>query len=187
MKRIFPSNSAPALSQDMPLLKLGFCVNAVGEQELIDYGIAPELIWMRGRGMENLEYVLRCYRGRPGVLAVADDLRIFGDSRTDIFAKVRDLEILGIVVFDVVANDNNALSLVERALKAKSAQAGMKNHRTARRRGQRGGVAKGNAAAARRDARIEDKIAIRLCASRLTWEEKAEILDMPLSTIQRHY
>jgi hypothetical protein len=34
---------------------------------------------------------------------------------------------------------------------------------------------------------ISANFARRLCASRLTWKEKADILDMPLSTVQRHY
>lgn len=180
-------NRAPKGSEQPPLVRIGFCKDAGGEAELTKAGMAPDLIWQRGRGMESLDYALRYFRGRSGVLAVADDLRIFGDTRKAIFAQVGELEAMDIRITDVRDKCSDHLALIQRSLVAISASAGMRNHRTARRRGRMGGDAKRAAEAIRRNVLVDDGIAMRLCASRLTWSEKSEILGLPLSTIQRHY
>lgn len=179
---------AQSQPQTAALLKLGYCINSKGEDQLVADGIEPELIWMRGRGAEDLDYALRYFRGRPGTLAVADDLRVFGPTRKDICGTMARLHESKIVVEDVRTGNRNPHELEHLALIALSSSASMKNHRTARRRGSKGGNAKREAEAARRSAQIADDIALRLCASaKLTWLEKSEILGMTPSTIQRHY
>lgn len=178
-------NSAP-----QKILAIGYCTDDLSEKVLREHGIDADLIWQKGRGVECLDYALRYFRGRPGVLAVAEDLRLFGDARKAIFDQVRELNTLGITVRDVVANDDDPLSLVERALVAKSKSAGMKNHRTARRRGSKGGLAKKLAAEATRNAILAHDIVVRLCSHpKLTKRDCAEILGPPfsLSTLIRNY
>lgn len=183
------SNSAPQLSEQ-PVLTLGFCFDLAGEAKLLAAGIPKEMIWRRGDQMACLDHALRYFRQRPGILAVVDDLRIFGESRRAIIAQQHDLKARGILVLDVVTNDNDELSLLDRALKALSSSAGMRNHRTARRRGAKGGEAKGIAAQMRRNARVADDIVERLCSlPQLTWKLCAWVLGEGFSaaSLNRHY
>lgn len=179
------SNSAGA-----PVLTIGYCTDDKSEKALIAQGVPAEQIWRRDRDLHALEFALRYPRGRETILVVAEDLRIFGESRKAIIAQQQALKARGIIVLDVVANDNGELSLLDRALKALSSSAAMRNHRTARRRGARGGVAKGVAAQVRRNARVADDIVQRLCSlPQLTWKLCAWVLGEGFSaaSLNRHY
>ena len=177
---------APATPpHQFPLLTIGWATNPEGEARMQKERI--ERIWMRGRGAEALDDAIYEFRGRPGGLAIDTDLRIFGHTQRDILAKASELHKAGIRIIDIDRPTADPHELVHRALRALHASQPIRNHRTARRRGRTGGLAKAANEAIRRAGLISDDIAIRLCASRLHWKEKAEILGMPISTIQRHY
>jgi hypothetical protein len=180
--------TGPGLPFDTHLLVLGFCTDKAQEAELIEYGVEPDLIYMRGRGVESLSWCVDKLRHDPGEICVATDLRIFGNTKQEITDWLCLFHLQGVKVRDVITGETNPFELEKRAHKLLNSGTGMKDHRMARRRGGLGGKAKGNAASARRNALVDDRIAIRLCATKkLTWDEKAKILDMPKATIQRHY
>lgn len=183
-------NSAHALPQTEAVLTLGYCVDLAGEAKLLASGIPKEMIWRRGDQVESLDFALRYFRKRTGILAVVDDLRIFGESRKAIIAQQHDLKARGILVLDIVANDNDELSLLDRALKALSSSAGIRNHRTARRRGAKGGEAKGIAAAAQRNAVLAHEIVRRFVKeSGLSLKRLAYLFGPPfnVSALRRHF
>jgi len=165
----------------------GFCVNREGEARLMANGVEPKSIYMRGRGAENMDWCLRSFRGRPGVLKVADDLTIFGQARQDIFGVTKALHTGKIGLCDVVTGETNPHELEHRALKILSSKNGACDPRTARKRGRIGGYRKGVTEKARRNAAVSDEIVERVCASRLTWDEKSFILGIPESTLRRNY
>lgn len=141
MKRVNTADRAP---QGHSLLTIGFCVDREGEAALSAAGV--ELIWMRGRGSESLEWAIDWLRDRPGVICVADDLRILGPTRKEIFARLAQFVRKGITLQDVRQPGLNSHELAERTLASINAASGMGNRRTARRRGAKGGLAKGAAA-----------------------------------------
>lgn len=170
----------------LPMLSVGFCIDLAGEEKLRKAGLGK--IWRRGNGAESLEDAIFEFRGRPGSLVAADDLRIFGLTQKDIFARCSSLADAEIKVVNVNHPRENIHDLQKRAFGALHASAPIRDRRTARRRGRQGGLAKAAAAETARATRIAPDIAQRLCASKsLTWKEKAEIIGMPLSTVQRHY
>lgn len=174
----------------LPMLSIGFCTDIAGEEKLHAAGV--ERIWRRGNGNESLDDAVFEFRGRPGAIVLVDDLRVFGTTQRDILAKASEItrktpDKAPIEIIDLTHPDEDVHMLVARALRALHAAAPIRNRRTARRRGRQGGLAKAQAAEAARATRIAPDIARRLCASRLTWKEIAEILGMPISTVQRHY
>lgn len=178
--------SARQPSPKLPPLTIGFCTDLAGEAKLQDVGV--ERIWRRGDGLQSLEDALYEFRGRPdGALAITDDLRILGLTRKAILATVSEITRAGVRIVSLIKPDFDIHQLIDQALGALHAAAPMRNHRTARRRGRIGGLAKAASAALARAVICAPEVAKRLCASRLTWEEKAFILGMPVSTIQRHY
>lgn len=83
------ANSAKPQLRHVSLKTLGFCVDKAGEAELLADGV--EHIWMRGRQAESLDWAIDFFRGEPGVLKVANDLRCLGPTRKEIFAYTADL------------------------------------------------------------------------------------------------
>lgn len=174
----------------LPLLTVGFCVDQEGEAKLIAAGVHPDQIWMRGRGAESLEWAVRWLRRRPGMVCVADDLRIFGASRKEISAWMARFHVQGVVVNDVVEEETNPHLLVQRAFVAIAASAGMRNHRTARRRGRLGGIGKGIAAAVERENGVPAWL-IRKIVNHpaLTWAIIKDLIGevASISTLRRRY
>lgn len=178
----------PVFQKGGPLFKrIGICKTPEGEKALRGHGIAPEHIWMCGRDLESVEEAKYYCRGRPAEFAITEDLRILGTTQKQIFETVSDLTKAGIQFIDLEHPADDIHAMQHRAFKAMHAANSVRNHRTARRRGSMGGTAKAANAAARRQAEISDAVALRLCASRLTWKEKSEILGMTFSTMQRYY
>lgn len=168
-------------------MHLGFCKTAEAEKELIDFGVLPINVWMVGRGAESLDEVIKRNRGEPGDLYVAEDLRVIGKTQADIFTGVKQLNKARITVHDINNPEATIEDLMQLAFKAMHSACAIRNHRTARRRGRQGGLAKAANAAARRRAEVSDEIARALWASRLTKKEKAAILRITISTGDRHY
>lgn len=172
----------------LPLLTIGFATNPAGEQRMKDWGI--ERTWMRGRDAETIEDAILDFRKRPGALAIDADLRIFGHTQREILAKASEVHKLDIRLVDIDRPTADAHELVQRALTALHSSRPIRNHRTARRRGRQGGLAKAAAAANERDRRIAPEIAERLCRhKKLAWADRLEILGegFTMSSIQRHY
>lgn len=136
-------NSADTAPRPVPLKTLGFCVDKAGEAELVEAGVEPKLIWMRGRHLENVDWAIDYFRGQPGVLKVANDLRVFGPTRKEIFARTSELSRRDIKVEDIRDPGANLSELEHKALVAMNAASGTKNRRQARYRGSKGGTAKG--------------------------------------------
>lgn len=183
-------NSAQPPPQTKALLTVGFCVNCEGEAQLIAAGVDPDLIWMRGGGAESLKWAINYLRGRSGMVCVADDLRIFGDSRKAISAQMAAFHVQGVIVRDVVRDENNPHVLTQAAFEAMAKSAGMRNHRTARRRGSLGGKSKAVAAELARAIRIDPEIARRLWSLKeITQKTKLWVLGegFTLSSCQRHF
>jgi hypothetical protein len=184
-KNVFSADRPPQSNQ---VMTLGFCVDCDGENELKAAGVTK--IWMRGRQSESVDWAISYFRGRPGILTVANDLRVFGPTRKEIFARTAELARRGITLRDVRQPDANMSELEHKALVAMSASCGTKNHRQARRRGSIGGLAKKASQEAKRNALLNRDIVMRLCAHpKLTWADRAEILGEPfsISSLQRHY
>lgn len=182
--------SPPTAPQSNPLMTVGFCVNREGEANLLASGIPEHRIWMRGRGAESLDYALRYFRDTKGVLAVADDLRIFGPTRKDIMSRMGDLHERGITIRDVVMSEENPHALAHRALTAISASSGTKDHRTARKRGRSGGIGKGIAAQVARDKDVPQWLVRNIVNDRdIPWDVKMRVLDNKFSqsTLRRRY
>lgn len=183
MRRVNTANRAP---QAVQLLTVGFCTDRDAEAELRAAGV--ERIWMRGRGMESADWAVSWLRGRPGVLAVASDLRCFGPTRKEIFARTADLARRGIALRDVRQPGLNAHELEERTLASINAASGMGNRRTARRRGAKGGMAKGVSAWRERDEIAPRDLIERMVAD-LGANKTAELLlnKISASTLRRKY
>jgi hypothetical protein len=179
-------NAAKNITVALPTLSIGFCTDLAGEESLRAAGV--ERVWRRGNGAESLDDAIFDFRGRPGALAITDDLRIFGLTQKEIFARCSALMNAGIKVIDITHPSDNIHDLQRRAFVALHAAAPIRNHRIARRRGRMGGLAKAAAAQAARDGRCSPDIVARLCRHpTLTWEDCAVILGphFSTSTLQR--
>lgn len=182
------SNSAITDPMSYPPLKLGLCTNEADEQALHDAGFDP--VWRIGNQKEGLKPLLGYPRGRYTVIGVAEDLRIIGDSRKAIFAKVRELKAANINFLNIRTNCSDELVLIELAQVAISKQAGMKNHRTARRRGRKGGEAKRVAAEDKRNAVMHSDAVWRFVhESGLSLKRLAYLLGPPYNpaALSRHF
>lgn len=159
--------------------------------ELTAAGITDRDIYIDGRGAESLSACLAAFRGRPGELVIAADLRVFGESRKAILDQLAMLERLKITVHDIANKETSQPLMMDRALSALADYKRWKgSKKVAASSGRRGGRAKGDAAAEARNAIMREDIIRRLCAApELPWKRKVEILGEPftLSTLRRHY
>lgn len=174
---------------DSDTLVLGYAQTKDEEEFLTSEGVTR--IWLKGRGAESLTEVLRAFRGRAGVLAIATDLRALCDpapKRAELVSAFAMMEKAKITVRDVRFPDETQAELLDRALKAVANARFTTNKHKARREGAKGGLAKGMAAAVRRNAEVSDAIARRLCAHpKLNWKDRAGILGMSVASIHRIY
>lgn len=160
-------------------LVLGYAQTKEQEANLMAYGV--QRIWLKGRGAESLAECLRAFRDRPGCLAIATDLRVLcgkaEPKRPDVVVALSALENRKITVGDVRHDTETHAQLQDRAFKAVANARFTTNKRKAKREGAKGGLAKGIAAQARRNARVADDIVERLCSlEKLTWKDCAWVL-----------
>jgi hypothetical protein len=59
-------------------IERAFCRNKEHTAAFRAYGLPDKLTWVDGRGAEDLEACIASFRGRPGKLLIAPDLRVFG-------------------------------------------------------------------------------------------------------------
>lgn len=179
-------NTAHQTPHSVRPMTLGFCVDKAGEAELLADGV--EHIWMRGRHAESLDWVIDYFRGRPGILKVANDLRCFGPTRKEIFTRTADLTRRGIKVVDVRDPGANLSELEHKALVSMNASSGIANKRQARYRGSKGGKAKGLSAWRERND-IAPEWLIRNMVTELGSRRTAALLENKISasSLDRHY
>jgi hypothetical protein len=168
----------------------GYCRHRDYLAPLKGMGLVDKVIWLEGRGAETLEWCLSSFRGRPGKLLVAPDLRVFGQAKRDIAAMMARLERARIRVVDIIhPQDETVSEMLQRAFVAISGSR-FRDKRTARRRGRSGGIGRGLAAAGKR-AEIAADWVIRNIVSdpAITWAQAVAIFDGKISeaTLRRHY
>lgn len=73
-------------------IERGFCQNKEHLAALRAYGLPDKLMYLDGRGVENLDACIASFRDRPGTLLIAPDLRVFGKSSKAIEATMARLE-----------------------------------------------------------------------------------------------
>lgn len=138
--------TSPTGTSAVQLLTVGFCTDKNQESQLRAAGV--ELVWMLGRGMEDLKWALSYLRGRAANLVIACDLRIFGETKKQILNALRDFELRGIKsVVDVSRPEDQTLAQrIKRAFDCIANARFMNDPRKAKRCGAKGGEAKGAAA-----------------------------------------
>jgi hypothetical protein len=172
-------------------IERAFCRNKEHLSAFRAYGLPDKLIWLDGRGAETLDRCLDSFRGRPGKLLVAPDLRVFGKSSKAVEATMARLEKARIRVVDVIHPQHETVSEMLGFARLKIATPRLRDRRTARRRGAQGGLANGEAARSRR-ARIDtDTLILNLVAEKdvIGWAVIRRVCGGEISeaTLRRHY
>lgn len=141
-------------------IERAFCRNKEHLPAFRAYGLPDKLIWLEGRGAETLDGCLDSFRGRPGKLLIAPDMRVFGKSSKAVEAVMDRLERARIKVVDIIHPQHLTVSQMLGFARTKIATPRLRDRRTARRRGAQGGQANGEAARSRR-AQIDTDALIR--------------------------
>lgn len=144
---------------------------------------------LKRRKAETLRYCIDVFRGRPGRIVLASDLRAFGDKKPEIKEALNRIEVAGLRVTDIThKEDNTHLKLLDRGLRAAANYRFARNSRLARRVGAAGGAGKGVAAWRERDEIAPRWLITRLIAQ-LGAVRTAAILDNKISasTLRRQY
>lgn len=172
-------------------IERAFCRNKEHLAAFRAYGMGEKLTYLDGRGAEDLDACLASFRGRPGRLLVAPDLRVFGKSIKAVEATMAHLERARIRVVDVIHPQHETVSEMLGFARTKIANPRFRDRRTARRRGATGGLAKGEAARSARTQIDTDRLIRNLVAERVVvgWDVIRRICGGKLSeaTLRRHY
>lgn len=183
------SSNAAAEVLSGNVLKRGFCRTKEELDRLYAIGLADKEIYMAGRGGENILYCIDAFRGRPGRIFLASDLRAFGDKKPEIKAAMNYIEAAGLRVTDIThKEDNTHLKLLDRGLKSAANYRFARNSRLARRVGSAGGKGKGLSGWRERDEIAPQWLIERLVAE-LGAKRTAALLDNKISasTLDRRY
>ena len=168
----------------------GFCTNKEHVPALKAYGISDKLIYVDGRGAEDLAACIATFRGRPGKLLIAPDLRVFGSSKKAVTGVMAQLERAKIQVIDVLhPQDETVSEMIQRASVLISGSR-FRDRRTARRRGAAGGEARGLAEQHSRAGIAPEWLVRNIVAeSSIAWPVKLRLLGGKISqsTLRRHY
>lgn len=154
------------------------------------HGLPAKDIWLDGRGAETFDRCLSTFRGRPGRLLIAHDLRVFGSTRPLVASIMERLEKARIAVMDLANPYDTTISQMLARANRLIAGGRFPDGRRARRLGQKGGLGRGRAAAARRDLVAAPDLIDRVVDDEtLTWEQRLRILGPTFSeaTLRRHY
>jgi DNA invertase Pin-like site-specific DNA recombinase len=165
----------------------GFCQNTDQEAGIVAYGVPARAVFQADRGAETLEHCLASFRGRPGTLILAQDIRAFGDTRRDVADIMARLEKARITVIDLTHREDVTVSqMLARAYQAIACNHFVGDRQKARRRGRKGGIARGESQASKReDAR---KLLDRIVDCReIDWNLKARITGISKHTLRRRY
>lgn len=148
MKR--SAKSTPTSPHSIPPMATGYCTNPAAKAVLLAAGLDQYRVYMRGDGDENFYWAVAADHDRGQPLYIAEPLTIFGESRKDIFAHTKILARRRIDLRDVRDLGLTVPEMEEEAFKSLAAKNGMRDKRTAKKRGRMGGNAKREAAIATR-------------------------------------
>lgn len=137
---------SPNGTADAQLLTVGFCTDKEQESQLKAAGV--DLVWMLGRGMEELRWALSYLRGRTARLIIACNLTIFGENKKQLLGTLRICEMKGVKEIIDIAHpeDETFAQRLKRAFDYISKARFLNDPRKAKRCGAKGGAAKGAAA-----------------------------------------
>lgn len=171
-------------------IERAFCRNKEQATWLLKHGLPEKAIYQDGRGAENLDECIASFRGRPGKLVIAHDLRVFGDSKREVAATMARLEKAHIRVVDI--SHPGDVTVSEMLHRANQAIAGyrFRDRRMARKRGSEGGTAKGLAEERARAGIAPDWLIRNLVAEQeISWPIKIRVLGGKISqsTLRRKY
>jgi hypothetical protein len=172
-------------------IERAFCRNKEHIPAFRAYGLSDRLIWIDGRGAENVERCLATFRGRPGKLFIAPDVRVFGLDKKSIARTMARLERAKIRVVDIIHPQDETISEMTQRASVLISRPRFADRRTARRQGREGGLAKGEVARSKR-AQIDTDTLIRNLVGeyrRLGWKAVIRICGGKLSesTLRRHF
>lgn len=190
MKRSGPvPNSNPDVETLMGQIR-GFCTSHKAKGVLLQYGLAEKHVYMLGTGAEDLDACTKAFRGRPGSLVLAEDLRAFGPTKKEVSERADALEKADIRIVDILHPEDQSYSaLVRRAHNAISNNH-LRKTDLARRQGKRGGLGRGISAWNKRDEVapkwLIDKIVNH---GQIPWKVKLDLLApyFTKATLYRHY
>lgn len=172
-------------------IERAFCMDKQHLPAFRAHSLPDKLIYVDGRGAETLEACITSFRGRPGKLLIAPDLRVFGKSSKAIEATMARLERAKIKVVDIIHPQHETVAEMLGFARNKIAKPRFRDRRTARRRGATGGLAKGEAARSARAQIDTDSLIRNLVAEHdvIGWPVIARICGGKLSpsTLRRHY
>lgn len=148
-------------------------------------------IFVEGRGAETFAACVAAIRG-PGTLGLVGGLRVFGDSRPAMMAKVRILRERRIHPYDLKTGVSDPVDLLDAAIASLNAHSRMgPDKRRPKRLGRHGGEMKGKRAKEHRDSIMNEDVVRRLCEHpALSWEDCSDILGGPpfsASTLRRQF
>lgn len=168
----------------------GFAISKEGRDVLLEYGLPEHAIFTRVVGVEDLAPCLATFRGRPGWLILAQDLRAFGPTKRAVADRADALEKAKVQILDVTHPEDTTYSaLLQRAQKAISG-ARFQDRRRAKRQGSHGGRAKGQRAQETREGLMPRWVIDRIVdEARIPWLVKIDLLGPHFSesTLRRHY
>ena len=169
----------------------GYAKTKEQEAALIAHGLLAKAIYLEERGAETLEACLATFRGRPGTLLIAHDLRALGASKRAVAEIMDRLELAKIRVQDIShPTDQTNAALIQRANVAISGARFHGDRPRARRQGRAGGHAKGVAAEGARSGLAPSWLVDRIVDHQaLSWALRVELLapHFSESTLRRHY
>lgn len=172
-------------------IERAFCRNKEHVPAFRACGLPDRLIWVDGRGAEDIERCLATFRGRPGRLLIAPDLRVFGPDKKSIARTMARLERAKIRVVDIIHPQDETISEMTQRASVLISRPRFLDRRAARRRGREGGLAKGEIARSKR-AQIDTDALIRNLVGeyrRIGWKAVIRICGGKLSqsTLRRHF
>lgn len=168
----------------------GYCTGKPHKAALRHYGLAEKHIYTLGVGLENIDPCIRSFRGRPGCLVLAEDLRAFGPTKNEVAERADALEKADIRILDLShPEDQSYAALVQRAHKAISGSR-FGNKSLAKRQGRAGGRGKGTA-----EWNMRDEVAPKWLIDKIVnhgqipWVVKMDLLApyFTQATLRRHY
>lgn len=169
----------------------GFCHTADQEAGIVAYGVPARAVFQADRGAETIENCLASFRGRPGTLVLAQDIRAFGDTRRDVADIMARLEKAKINVIDLTHREDVTVSqMLARAYQAIACNRFVGDRQRARRVGRKGGIVTGRAHADKREIFASKELVDRIVDCReIPWDLKAELLAPHFSkaTLRRQY
>lgn len=169
----------------------------VDEQRERLKAVGVKIIYEFGTGAEDLDNCLMAFRKRGGIIKIAADLRVFGDTQDEITEAVSKCEEAGVAIVDIAHPELKTVSKQQRYAFGRIAfmRRWDGDRRRAGRTGSEGGKAKAVVAKAKRAEQVPDGVIGRLLwvvesGQVLTWRLLEWVLGgkpFSVGTLRRHY